>query len=171
MAGTFDERIQILIDDCEGGGEVVGKVEYNQVYAHRQHVEVTWKHPRGGQAMYLSDPLFNNASTYVALIASECITPDGADPVKGMIEAVNALSLDSSLLAPLMWGNLKMSAHCWVMDNGATVYDHPSLMPRLTDDELDELHEIWSDLHPYPWPPDYFQRYNKHLQKVHGINA
>jgi hypothetical protein len=148
MAGTFDERIDLLIDECDGGGVVIGKVEFNQVYAHRQHYETSWKHPRGGQAMYLTEALFGNVGTFLSDLAATAITPDGVEVTVGMIDATEAVAQDASQRAPLMWGNLKMSAHVTVTHNGDVIYERPALAARLTDDELDALHELWEDLHP-----------------------
>lgn len=39
-------------------------------YARRQHEEVTWKHPRGGKAKYMSDPLKANSARYRAIMAA-----------------------------------------------------------------------------------------------------
>lgn len=39
------------------GNRIEGRVTYNTPYAARQHEETTWRHPRGGQAKYLEQPL------------------------------------------------------------------------------------------------------------------
>jgi hypothetical protein len=39
-------------------------VEYSLVYARRQHEELTYRHPRGGQAKYLEEPFLANADRY-----------------------------------------------------------------------------------------------------------
>src|SRR5882762_5554805 len=54
----------------QGGGgpaesSIVGSVVVDQVYAQNQHESVWFKHPRGGQAMYLHDPLFANSGSYM----------------------------------------------------------------------------------------------------------
>jgi hypothetical protein len=33
-------------------------IAFSTVYASRQHEETTWRHPKGGKAKYLSDPLY-----------------------------------------------------------------------------------------------------------------
>lgn len=45
-------------------------VHYNTDYAIRQHEELTWRHPQGGKAKYLEDPLNSERETLKALIAS-----------------------------------------------------------------------------------------------------
>lgn len=36
---------------------VEGRVVFPLVYAARQHEETTWRHPKGGKAKYLEDPM------------------------------------------------------------------------------------------------------------------
>lgn len=48
--------------------KVEAEVVFPQVYAARQHEETGWKHPKGGQAKYLSTPLAANASRYGELL-------------------------------------------------------------------------------------------------------
>jgi hypothetical protein len=159
----------LLIDQCDGGGTVVGKVEYNQVYAHRQHYEISWRHPRGGQAMYLTEALFGMSGAYIADIADVAITEAGVEVDLGMIQAVESLAMDSAQRAPLMWGNLRMSASTSVTHNGAVIWARQSLVPRLTDDELDALHELWEDLHPATGEPGYFGSYSDQIRKIAGL--
>lgn len=44
-------------------------VSFNTPYAARQHEELTWEHPRGGQAKYLEAPLKSNMPTIEEHIA------------------------------------------------------------------------------------------------------
>ena len=39
------------------GDRIEGTVTYNTPYAARQHEELSYRHPRGGQAKYLEQPL------------------------------------------------------------------------------------------------------------------
>lgn len=52
------------------GGKIVGEVSFDTVYAARQHEEVTWRHPKGGKAKYLEDPLKAMAPRYLAALAA-----------------------------------------------------------------------------------------------------
>jgi hypothetical protein len=148
MAGTFVMRIEELINEV-GTGQIVGHVEFNQVYAHIQHVNTRYRHPRGGKAFYLTIALKGGEDAYWSMVSATVLS--GSGPTAGMIQAVEALSTNSASLAPIMWGNLRMSPHPWVTHNGTTVFDRPPHMPRLTDAELDALHEAWEDLFPVPW--------------------
>lgn len=153
MPGTFVPNVERIITKV-GGGILTAKVEFNQVYAHRQHYELGWKHPRGGEALYLANALFGGVGEYLGLIAGS-VDAD-LDPTPGMIEVAEALARKSASNAPIMWGNLRMSNHPSVTHNGMLIYDRLPIMPRLTDEELDELHELWEDLHPLPWPSEHF---------------
>jgi hypothetical protein len=65
----------------EGGVVATGKagrsakpevtVGFSVPYAHRQHEDLEYHHPRGGKAKYLEDPLKQNAKQYVRHIAEK----------------------------------------------------------------------------------------------------
>lgn len=139
MASTFDERIGVLSAEI-GEGIVTGKVEYDQAYAHRQHEELTWKHPHGGQAQYLSSALYENIYTYMEMIAQ--FTLEDGGPRIGMIGAVESLARESASRVPYSLGTLRNSVHPSVEENGVVVYDRPPQVPRLSDAELDYLHKL-----------------------------
>lgn len=46
-------------------------VGFSVPYAHRQHEDLEYHHPRGGKAKYLEDPLKQNAKQYVRHIAEK----------------------------------------------------------------------------------------------------
>jgi hypothetical protein len=148
MGGTFVMRIDELIQEV-GEGQIIGHVEFNQAYAQIQHQNTRYRHPRGGEAFYLHNALEDGADVYWQMVSDTVLS--GSGPTSGMISAVETLSITSASLAPIMWGNLRLSPHPWVTHNGTTVYDRPPVMPRLTDEELDALHEAWEDMFPHPW--------------------
>lgn len=45
-----------------------GVVSYDTPYAVRQHEELTWNHPRGGNAKYLEGPMGTESDTMQAVI-------------------------------------------------------------------------------------------------------
>lgn len=49
---------------------VDAEVSFNTVYAARQHEETTWRHPKGGQAKFLSEPLNSNLARYHRVITA-----------------------------------------------------------------------------------------------------
>lgn len=46
------------------------KVHNDLPYAARQHEELGWSHPRGGQAKYLEQPAFDNADDLFGIVAA-----------------------------------------------------------------------------------------------------
>lgn len=44
------------------------EVSFNTVYAARQHEELDWHHPKGGEAKYLEKPLLANVRRYERMI-------------------------------------------------------------------------------------------------------
>lgn len=46
-------------------------VSYNTVYAARQHEELSWRHPKGGKAKYLEDPLHSEAQKMRRIIRTQ----------------------------------------------------------------------------------------------------
>jgi hypothetical protein len=48
---------------------VQGRVRFPGPYARRQHYELTWRHPKGGQALYLTTALYTEAARAVEAIA------------------------------------------------------------------------------------------------------
>lgn len=46
------------------------EVSFNTPYAARQHEELEWQHPLGGQAKYLQQPLLEQAGRYEQIIAA-----------------------------------------------------------------------------------------------------
>ncbi|HWO65365.1 MAG TPA: hypothetical protein VNO31_35555 [Umezawaea sp.] len=48
-----------------------GAVSYDTKYAVRQHEELDWQHDAGRKAKYLEDPLNQEGSTMLALVAAQ----------------------------------------------------------------------------------------------------
>ena len=61
---TGDLRGSATSDVVEQYGGVKGKVGFNTPYALIQHEDMTFNHPQGGKAKYLTDPLNANATKY-----------------------------------------------------------------------------------------------------------
>ena len=71
--GAFAQALAAALAAATAGLHVDAKVEvsYNTIYAARQHEELDWHHPRGGQAKYLESVLHEDAARYTAVIAAE----------------------------------------------------------------------------------------------------
>jgi hypothetical protein len=132
MTGTFDERITALMEQV-GTGDLTGTVEVNQRYSHWQHEGLDFKHPRGGQALFLSTPLMERFPLYLETIARTVLEDGGKDAMSSSMEN---LSEAVAVLAPVEFANLRASGHPTVTDNGAVVYDRAPLQHRLTEEEL-----------------------------------
>lgn len=150
MAGTFPVFIEHLVERV-GHGELVGRVEFDQVYAHYQEVNDWFAHPRGGQAHYLGGTLLGEAEDSYGAIARELLDEG---PVHGMIDAVEHLAEASQNRAPWEKSHLKHSAHPTVTSDGELVYDRAPEQERLSDEELHELDmermaENPKEHHPY----------------------
>lgn len=86
--GDFGTRIDELANKV-GSGFCVGKVVVDQIYAKYQHEDLRLRHPRGGQAKYLSTPLFHNRYAYLTEVAKTCLDDGG---VRGMAVAMEHLA-------------------------------------------------------------------------------
>lgn len=139
MAGDFGEGITNLINQV-GEGPLKGSLEVDQIYAHRQHEETGWKHPRGGTDHYLQKPLFGRLSSYMKHLADHVVESDGRSGlVNAMADNMEDLSGQVEILAPLDLNNLRRSGHPTVTDDGVLVFDRVPKQARLTEEELREL--------------------------------
>lgn len=134
MAGDFGQRIQDLIDQV-GDGELKASLVVDQRYAAIQEVDTTLRHPRGGQAHYLSEPLTQRHRRYYGDVADAVL---GGDVTQAMADAVEDLSEAVEQLAPREFHDLRHSGHPTVADDGQTVYDRPPKVARLTETQLRE---------------------------------
>lgn len=142
MAGTFDERTRLL-GDIVGGGRLTGRVVVDQVYAQPIH-EGVWatgplaghaNHPRhGGEQQFLTRPLVEGHPGYLQRLADRALRPGGLHD--GMRDSMEDLAGEVARRAPIEFGDLRGSGHPIVTDEGATVYDRPPVVPRLSREEL-----------------------------------
>lgn len=136
MTGTFTERIAELrsLTGCRSG-HLRGTVEVNQRYAHYQHERRDLRHPRGGGAGYLADPLMRNYRRYLTDYARTVLEDGGR---LAMRRAVEDLAGDGGVgrHAPLDFGDLRRSGHPSVTLGEEVIYDRPPLQHRLSDEEL-----------------------------------
>jgi hypothetical protein len=77
------------LSDKVGHGFLVGKVTVDQVYAQYQHERMDLRHPRGGQAKYLTDPLYQNRNAYLIQVAKTALEDGG---LRGMATAMEHLA-------------------------------------------------------------------------------
>lgn len=128
----FFERIAELREKV-GHDRLVGKVEVDQVYAHYQHEGLDLAHPRGGQAKYLEQPLLSGSEDWMRTVAKSLLEEGPADGMKDVVERVSGKVSEH---APVEFDHLRRSGHPTVTDDGATVYDRPPEVGRLSEEEL-----------------------------------
>lgn len=86
--GAVSKELKIIAADLRGRGQRLAPIEYGDLrgsafdevdgldatigftepYALRQHEEITYRHPKGGQAKYLENPYKENAGKYAKAI-------------------------------------------------------------------------------------------------------
>lgn len=111
-----------------GDGPLQGQLVVSQRYAAKQHVEQSYRHPRGGGPNYVSAPLAARAPGYVRELAEHVL--DGG-VVRAMADNMEDLADQVTTLAPVDRNILRQSAHPTVSDNGRSVYDRAAKAGRL----------------------------------------
>jgi hypothetical protein len=118
------------------------------MYARYQHLPegLDLRHPRGGQALYLSQPLLENHSRYLQAYADRLLEDGGVGAMIGNVEDL-AENGGVAARAPILWSNLRASGHPSVTSGEVTVYDRPPRQHRLSEEELRTLYRLH---HPVP---------------------
>lgn len=132
--GTFVDNVDRLLRETPD--KIEGRVEVDQVYAHYQHEHPEFHHPDGGQAFYLTEPLYAKADRYLKHIAERAIGQHGLGIREAMIENMEDLSLEVYQRAPWEFADLRASGHPIVEENGTVVYDRKPMVGRLDAAEL-----------------------------------
>ena len=132
MTGTFSERIDEL-RKMVGSGKIEASCEVDQRYAAYQHERLDLRHPRGGQALYLQQPLYENYVKYVEDYAKTVLEDGGHGAMKRTAEN---LSDQVEEHAPREFDDLRRSGHAQVTVNGEVTYDRPPKVARLTEAQL-----------------------------------
>lgn len=145
MASTFGDRLEVL-KEMVGSGDLVGKVVVDQVYAKYQHEGLDFVHPRGGEALYLGQPLLDNHSRYFQAYADRLLE-DGGE--QAFVDSMEDLAEDGGVAtrAPVLYSNLRASGHPSVTSDGVTVYDRDPRQHRLSEEELKAIYRAH---HPVP---------------------
>jgi hypothetical protein len=133
VASTFAERIDALREMTGRGQRLTGLCTVSQVYAHRQHEDLSYHHPRGGGPKYLEKPLMDSFRDYLGDYA-KTVLHDGGQPA--MRRSMEHLSDAVELTAPREWGDLRKSGAPKVTLGERIVYDRAPKAARLTAEEL-----------------------------------
>jgi len=131
--GDQIEQLRRMTDSREG--MIRSRVVVDQVYAHYQHEHLEFKHPRGGKAKFLEEPLFTHFQDYLRDYARTVLHDGGREAMKRSAEH---LSDQVERQAPREWGDLLRSGHPQVLlgEGERVVYDRPPKVHRLTKEEL-----------------------------------
>jgi hypothetical protein len=164
MAGTFTARIAELRRITGMPFDLSGSLVVDQIYAHRQHEELSYRHPRGGQAKFLEQPLFDHYRMYLANYARTVLDDGGR---KAMAQNMENLSDQVKFHAPVEFNHLRRSGHPVVTIGGTPVYDREPEVHRLTEEQLKAQSRLL-----YPFLPDalkgwLYWRYNPRGQAGH----
>lgn len=151
MAGsdTFEQRLADLAEQV-GEGTLRGSVDVDQVYAQYQHEGLDLRHPRGGQAKYLEQPLFDHHHDYVQALADNVLHGSLAAAMEDNVEDLSGRVFE---LAPIEFLDLRSSGHPMVTSNGGVVYDRAPVQARLTPAELKAKGKLRA-LGDSTWPVD-----------------
>jgi len=111
-----------------------------------RHEGLDFVHPRGGQALYLSQPLLDHYSDYLQRYADKLLEDGGESSV---IASMEDLAEEGGVAthAPVLYSNLRASGHPTVESDGATIYDREPRQHRLSEEELKA---IYREHHPIP---------------------
>lgn len=126
--GTFFQRTEYLGEQV-GTGFITAKCVVDQPYAQDQHETLSYVHTEG-RARYLGDPLLENVTDLLEIIAIGAITRDGSEIKEAMIECAELMSMFVFVNAPVDTTALKTSGHPIVEDNGLPIYDRAPISPR-----------------------------------------
>lgn len=133
MAGDFGARMDELIESV-GDGELTASVVVDQVYAKYQHERMDLRHPQGGQAKYLSEPLLQKQADYLRHLAGSVLHGSLQNAMEFVAEDLAAKQVFDK--APREFQDLRQSGHPRVLNGETIVYDRPPIVHRLTAEEL-----------------------------------
>lgn len=130
--GTFKQRTDALLD-AVGNDDLSMHCIVDQVYAKYQHEGLDFKHPQGGQAKYLEQPVLQETPQYLRDLAGSVLSGRLRESASEVAEDMAAQVQDH---APVEFNDLRRSGHPIVKDDGATIYDRAPAQRRLTEEEL-----------------------------------
>lgn len=140
MAGSSSfEAALTRLSEKIGQGTIRGSVEVDQVYARYQHEGLDFKHPRGGQAKYLEQPLYSNAPLYLQDMAAQVLA---GNLKQAMADSMEDLSGEVFDKAPIEFLDLRASGHPVVTQGGSVTYDRPPMQARLSEEQLRAKHKL-----------------------------
>lgn len=122
--------------DRTGGPKVKATVVVDQPYAQDQHETLYYKHPSGGQAKYLEEPMYAEHPKWIQEFANGLLNSKES-AARGWGGVGRALKGVVAKKAPIDFGDLRKSAGLTVKEGAEVVITEPPIQPRLTEAELD----------------------------------
>lgn len=146
MAGDFRQRTQVLLD-MVGTGTIEASVRVDQVYAQMQHEAAEFRHPGGGKAYYLRDPLIKNHRSWLTEVAKELFY----QPMNNLFIAIaDDFKEEAFLQTPLFESDLARSGEPRVKDRGRFIYRGPH-QRRLSKAQLKIKTRKWHLAYGWGW--------------------
>jgi hypothetical protein len=133
MSGTFAERVKELKRQTGAPEKLEMTCTVDQVYAHYQHEHMELRHPRGGTAKFLEQPLYDHYREYLTEYGRNVLRDGGQ---RSLGESADHLSDQVEMRAPREWGDLMRSGHPHVEQGERTLHDRPPKVRRLSEGEL-----------------------------------
>lgn len=130
----FQERMKYLSQQV-GTKQIKSECVVDQAYAKIQHENLSYRHPNGGRAKFLSGPLLERHQELLQHIANRTITEKGSDLGDAMIDTAESMGGFVQNNAPIDTGELYRSDNPRVLDKGVVTYDRPPEQPRLSEDD------------------------------------
>lgn len=140
--GTFVARTSELMDKV-GTGKIQASVRVDQAYAEFQHERTDLKHPRGGGAHYLRDPLYKNLPKSLRQISSQMLDRPMRSIFIDLADDFSGYVADN---APLFLGDLRASGEPRVKEGGRFVW-RGTAMPRLNARYARGKQRLWHSIY------------------------
>jgi hypothetical protein len=131
MAGknTFHKGFEKL-EKQVGDGVLRGELVFNQPYAAKQHNDLSYDHPRGGGAGYVTKPQMRFWRRWYEMLAKDVLR---GSLNRAMQDVVDEWAERASSEAPVESTQLRKSANPRVYDDKVEVYNKPPKAPREPD--------------------------------------
>lgn len=112
-----------------GGGKLTGRIVFDQPYAAKQHEELSFRHPHGGGAKYLTMALYHNYNEAYADLGRYLFDMDIRTHMAVVTESIQE---NAGQRAPVEFNDLRRSGSVRVTDGQSVVYDRDAKKARLS---------------------------------------
>lgn len=116
-----------------GGGKLTGRIVFDQPYAAKQHEELSFRHPHGGGAKYLTMALYHNYNEAYADLARYLFDMDIRVHMAVVTESIQE---NAAQRAPVEFNDLRRSGSVAVTDGQSLVYEREAKQSRLSESQM-----------------------------------